>query len=129
MSAEMSARLFRSAVRRCGERIKVEIDGVTYRSRAVIENAGKNFMRKYDDTERVRRELGGSTQRDKVAFLPYFAEFEESSGDIFVTWRGKRYIVLADSVMKLKDEPVYIWALLGEISRGEDHYYDEPLAT
>lgn len=122
MFASREARRFTTAMRKAGERIAIEIDGATYHYRAVVQNAGKNFMRKYDDEEREKRDLGYNLKRDKIAFIPYFHRWDDD-GDITVVYRGKRYTVIADSVMNFGDKPVYIWALLREVSKQNDRYY------
>lgn len=85
-------------------------------------------MRKYDDEENVMRVLGRSRQRDKIAFFPYFDRFDAYDGDIFVHWRGKKYIVTADSVIQFGDEPFAIWALLAEYSGLKEDYYGDNIS-
>ena len=98
MFASREARRFATAMRKAGERIAIEIDGATYHYRAVVQNAGKNFMRKYDDQEHDAGYLGRKLKRDKIAFIPYFHRWDDD-GDITIVYRGKRYTVIADSVM------------------------------
>lgn len=119
------ARQFLSAMRRTGERITVKIDGAKYYRKAVVQNAGKNFMRKYDDGTQNKRDLGNSLERDKIAFLPYFPRWELSKGDIIIRYRRKDYLVVADSVMNFGEEPFYIWALLREVSSYAGKYYKD----
>ncbi len=101
------------ALDKAGESVIVNIDGRGIAARAVIQNAGKNFMRKYDNEAQTVRVSGRDRARDKVAFISYIPDWEECDS-VFVTWRGKNYLVLADSVMRLGDNPAYIWALLAE---------------
>lgn len=113
------------ALARAGERFDVLVGGRHYVTRAVVQNAGKNFMRKYDNDGVLVRVSGRVRARDKVAFIPYLKAWDEAE-DISVIWRGKPYLVLADNVMMLGDEPVYIWALLGEQHQIEKaDYYDD----
>lgn len=116
---------FRAALRKSGERITVRIGEQLISTKAVVQNAGKNFMRKYDATERQGRDLGRGLKREKIAFLPYFKAFDEADCDIYINYRGKNWLVIADSVMKLGNANFYIWALLSEVSREEGDYYDE----
>lgn len=119
-----SARRFKSALRRAGERVTVRFGDKVVSTRAVLQNTGKNFMRKYD-SETERKPLGVTPRRDKLAFLPYLRDWETYNGRVIVTWRHKRYAVIADSVMYLRDEPVYIWAVMTEINKGDESYYDD----
>lgn len=114
-------------MREAGEGIAIEIDGVTYSRKAVVQNAGKNFMRKYDDEFNNKRDLGNKLRRDKIAFIPYFKAWDEYEGVITVGYRKRLYIVTADSVMRFGNEPVYIWALLREKTACKEGYYDSTI--
>lgn len=119
-----AARVFFRAIKRAGERFDVIADGRHYVTRAVVQNSGKNFMRKYDNDGVNIGKLGLSRPRDKVAFLPYLPAWDTAE-NIGILWRGKSYIVLADNVVMLDDEPYYIWALIAEKSKAKEGYYDD----
>lgn len=121
------ARRLDTALRECGERVEVIADGAIYHKRAIVQNTGKNFMRKYDDDSNLVRALGRARKRDKLAFLPYIKSVDKTDGDVRVVYRGKRYLMIADGVLKVKDEPVYIWAILSEIVTEKGNYYSDEI--
>lgn len=118
------ARMFRAALYRSGERVAVILGDKRYTTRAVVENTGKNFMRKYPEPEPIGR-AGRKHDRNKLAFLCYDKRFDDYVGNIYVIWRGRRYLVLSDAVMRFGDEPIYIWAMLTEVSKAKEGYYDD----
>lgn len=124
MKLHFRARAFKHAMDKTGERVLVRLAGRTYKTRAVVQNVGKNFMRKYDDDELNRRDLGYNSARDKLMFLPFFPMWERYQDSIFVAYRNKVYEVLTDSVVYLGDDPLYIWAIMREIVEGDGTYYD-----
>lgn len=125
MFTNLQIRRIRSALSRAGERVTIIIDGKRYHERAVVQNSGKNFMRKYDDDESKTRELGRARKRDKIAFFPFFDEYNATDNDIFVLWRGRKFLVVADSVLQLGDEPFCFWALMTEMHVPKEGYYDD----
>lgn len=124
MYSRVNAKRFASALRRSGERITVHLDRCNRTTKAVIQFTGKNFMRKYPDEKDVKR-LGGVRPRSRIAFLPYFEEWDNCEKAIYISYRNKRYIVDADSVVCLGDEPVYIWAIMSEVATIKGGYYDD----
>lgn len=116
------ARMFKSALRRCGESVSVIAGNKRYTTRAVIETSGKNFMRKYDEPP-TARDLGRKTARAKLAFMPFDKRFSDCTTEITIIWRGKRYVVISDSTMCVGDEPVFIWALLSPVNKRVGDYY------
>lgn len=119
------ARRLSAALRTAGERVDILINGNHYHKRVVMENTGKNFMRKYDDDHNEQRLLGYRRRRDKLFFVPYFKAFDNYVGDVIITARGRHYRVIADSVVFLSNEPTYIWAIGAEISKPQGGYYDD----
>lgn len=119
------ARRISAALHRSGERVDILIAGNHYHKRVVMENTGKNFMRKYDDEHSEQRRLGYRRRRDKLFFIPYFKALDNYQGDVIITARGKRYRVVADSVINLANEPTYIWAIGAEITKSKGDYYDD----
>lgn len=118
------ARMFRAALRRSGERVTVVLGNKRFSTRAVVENSGKNFMRKYDEPEAIGA-AGRKHSRNKLAFLPYDKRFDDRGGDVFILWRGRKFLVVSDSTMWIKDDPIYIWAMLTEVSKAKGDYYDD----
>lgn len=118
------ARRISAALRISGQRVDININGNHYYKRVVMENTGKNFMRKYDDEHTEQQRLGFRRRRDKLFFVPYFKAFDNYVGDVIITARGKRYRVVADSVITIADEPAYIWAIGSEITVPKGDYYD-----
>lgn len=125
MFTKSFARRLSAALRTAGERVDILINGNHYRKRVVMENTGKNFMRKYDDEHSEQRRLGYRRRRDKLFFIPYFKAFDQHIGDIFITARGRRYRVIADGVVFLSNEPTYIWAIGAEVTKSQGDYYDD----
>ena len=119
------ARRFSAALHRSGERVDILINGNHYHKRVVMENTGRNFMRKYDDDHGERRLIGYRRRRDKLFFIPYFKAFDQQIGDVFITAHGRRYRVIADSVVFLSNEPSYIWAIGAEVTKSQGGYYDD----
>lgn len=118
------ARRISAALRTSGQRVDININGSHYHKRVVMENTGKNFMRKYDDEHKEQQRLGFRRRRDKLFFVPYFKAFDNNVGDVIITARGKQYRVVADSVITIADEPAYIWAIGTETSVPNNDYYD-----
>lgn len=119
------ARRISAALHRSGERVDILIAGNHYHKRVVMENTGKNFMRKYDDEHSEQRRLGYRRRRDKLFFIPYFKALDNYQGDVIIMARGKRYRVVADNVINLANEPAYIWAIGAEITKSKGDYYDD----
>ena len=119
------ARRLETALHRAGERVDILINGNHYYKRVVIQNTGKNFMRKYDSDHSDQTVLGYRRRRDKLFFVPYFKAFDNYVGDVVITVRGRRYRVIADSVVNLGNEPTYIWAIGAEITEVKGGYYDD----
>lgn len=125
MFTKSFARRFESALRSAGERVDILINGNHYYKRVVMENTGKNFMRKYDDEHSEQRRIGYRRRRDKLFFIPYIKSMDNCVGDVFITARGRRYRVIADSVVRFGDEPTYIWAIGAEVTKSQGDYYDD----
>lgn len=125
MFAKSFARRFETAMRKAGERVDILINGNHYYKRVAIQNTGKNFMRKYDSEHSDQTLLGYRRRRDKLFFIPYFKAFDRYVGDVIITAHGRRYRVIADSVVNFSGEPTYIWAIGAEITEPKGGYYDD----
>ncbi len=124
LTTRKAQRAIERAIKTAGERIAVRLDRALIASSAVVQNSGKNFMRKYDNDGTAVDLSGVARSRDKVAFLPYLSGWEKADS-IEIRYRGAWYRVLADSVMNLGDEPAYIWVLIAEKHAPDSSYYDD----
>lgn len=113
-------------IERVGETVHIWVDGRAFKYKAIVNDSSAPYRHKhYDEDTIMRSALGDRDKSHKIVFMKYEPLIERTDRDIFVDYRGERWIVVADSFVKLGDVPVYHWLMIEKIGVEVEGYYDD----
>ena len=121
------AGLTKKVIDQYGESLVLWVNGSAHEIKGIVNERLQPFERKHYDASRTRDvPLGHYEDTAKMVLLPYEPLVEQFHAEnIFVDYRGERYVVMADSFAAVADTPVYTWLIIEKVSRVESSdYYD-----
>lgn len=113
-------------IERCGEGLTLWIDGHPHFCKGVVNDSLQSFTRRhYDERKDLVVPLGFDSETAKIVYMRYESLIDMTDSEIYVDYRGERYIVLADSFVCFGSVPVYTWFVMEKLSKVEEGYYND----